>query len=475
MKRMMATKETAWKRGGETGVLAPGNFSSVNQHHACDKGHIVMNMNGVPHTFQCKNLDITGHLTHTDLGSNVTTPYVGSSIWGFTLDQDREFVAIAQHDGTAFAEVVGENGWNWLTKKKAGTLDYIGRLPGHSEPSMWREIRDYHGRWAVIASEAPGHGVQIFDMRKLLEVRPWWRRHSTETKVFDKDKDCLHLDISPVGQAHNVVAGPPGTNYVMVTGMTPKTKHIADEAAVCRGGLYFIDMTDTNNPKHAGCASEDGYTHDAQCLIYNGPDTQYAGREICYAFNEDALTITDVTDKANVSIISTTSYDGVAYAHQGVVIDETNQDYLLSDDEYDEWDKTGQAADGKPVTFIWDIRSLQAPILTGTYKSSAVSIDHNQYVKNMFSYQSHYSAGIRILDVASIRADPTGAGIQEVAFLDIFPEDDTQVELTDNSWLGTWANYPLFKSGYIVMNTFDRGAFVVKRSQVVDGGHRAEF
>lgn len=77
MKRMMATKETAWKRGGETGVLAPGNFSSVNQHHACDKGHIVMNMNGVPHTFQCKNLDITGHLTHTDLGSNVTTPYVG--------------------------------------------------------------------------------------------------------------------------------------------------------------------------------------------------------------------------------------------------------------------------------------------------------------------------------------------------------------------------------------------------------------
>lgn len=91
---------------------------------------------------------------------------IGSSIWGFTLDQDREFVAIAQHDGTAFAEVVGENGWNWLTKKKAGTLDYIGRLPGHSEPSMWREIRDYHGRWAVIASEAPGHGVQIFDMRK---------------------------------------------------------------------------------------------------------------------------------------------------------------------------------------------------------------------------------------------------------------------------------------------------------------------
>jgi len=31
---------------------------------------------------------------------------------------------------------------------------------------------------------------------------------------------------------------------------------------------------------------------------------------------------------------------------------------------------------------------------------------------------------LRIIDVSSIPSDPTGAGVKEVVFLDIFPEDD---------------------------------------------------
>lgn len=84
---------------------------------------------------------------------------------GITL-RDREFVAIGQSDGTAFAEIVGTGPWN--EGKKAGTLDYIGRLPypKTSEPSTWKEIKSYK-HYAVIGSEAPGHGVQLFDMYKV--------------------------------------------------------------------------------------------------------------------------------------------------------------------------------------------------------------------------------------------------------------------------------------------------------------------
>jgi hypothetical protein len=59
----------------------------------------------------------------------------------------------------------------------------------------------------------------------------------------------------------------------------------------CKSGIIFIDMKDPSKPVSPGCASQDGYVHDAQCVIYKGPDVQYVGREICYGFNEDTMTM----------------------------------------------------------------------------------------------------------------------------------------------------------------------------------------
>ena len=42
-------------------------------------------------------------------------------------------------------------------------------------------------------------------------------------------------------------------------------------------------------PEYVGCEAQQrhnrqvGYTHDAQCVIYKGPDTDYTGREVCGA------------------------------------------------------------------------------------------------------------------------------------------------------------------------------------------------
>lgn len=163
-------------------------------------------------------------------------------------------------------------------------------------------------------------------------------------------------------------------------------------------------------------ASEDGYVHDAQCLIYRGPDKAFVGREICYGYNEDSLTIYDVTNKQDPVILSNTSYEGAAYTHQGQVLDPQNQQYLLLDDEYDEYDKVGPGIPGNPITYIWDISSLQKPKQTGLYKSPAKGIDHNQYVANGYAYQSNYGTGFRVLDVRSIPSDPTGNGVKEVGF-----------------------------------------------------------
>lgn len=214
-----------------------------------------------------------------------------------------------------------------------------------------------------------------------------------------------------------------------------------------------------------GCAAGDGYVHDAQCLVYRGPDARYQGRDICYGYNEDTVTIYDATNKTGntTTLISRTSYLGAKYVHQGVVLDEMNQEFIMFDDELDERNGTeGPATNRLPTTYILDIRDLEIPKLAGFYQGGTRSIDHNQYIIHGYSYQSNYGAGLRVLDVRSVPADPTGAGICEAGFFDIYPEDDIEPGGGSVAFLGTWSSYAYFKSGYIYINTIERGSFVVK-------------
>ena len=60
-------------------------------------------------------------------------------------------------------------------------------------------------------------------------------------------------------------------------------------SSACKGGLFMLDVSNPAKLVSPGCASQDGYVHDAQCVIYEGPDTQYLGKEICFNYNEDTV------------------------------------------------------------------------------------------------------------------------------------------------------------------------------------------
>ncbi|KAK7428411.1 hypothetical protein QQZ08_005030 [Neonectria magnoliae] len=434
--RLLDLKKAEWARQEEAGAFASEQWPELG-YTACVDGFAEAIQGDRNNTFRCHNVDLYSFVSHAALGS---TGGRGSSSWGWTSDDGREFVAIGQLDGTAFAEI-----------KENGQLSYLGRLPQYSEPSQWREIRTYK-HYAIIGSEAVGHGIQIFDLEKLLDLDP------EDPVVFDAKTDLTgHFNaLLPLGRAHNVVVNEE-LKYAAAVGGQPRTD------PNCLSGLNFFDLTDPANPESLGCASGDGYVHDAQCLVYRGPDKRYQGRDICYGYNEDTLTIYDVTDKANVTnIISRISYEGASYTHQGWVLDAQNQEFLVLDDELDESRGQGPAEDGFPVTFIWDIRDLEKPKQTGYFKHPTKSIDHNQYVIDEYIYQSHYGAGLRVLDGRSIPEDPTGAGVCEAAWFDIYPEDDDLPGGGAVSFVGTWSSYAYFKSGYVFINTIERGAWVVK-------------
>lgn len=52
--------------------------------------------------------------------------------------------------------------------------------------------------------------------------------------------------------------------------------------------------------------------------------------------------------------------------------------------------------------------------------------------------------------------------------IDIYPEDDHLAGGGSVDFVGTWSSYALFKSGHILVNTMERGAFVLKMQQGFD-------
>ncbi|TLS30960.1 hypothetical protein PpBr36_03852 [Pyricularia pennisetigena] len=441
---IMAKKESYWASREAEGIMNSSQYPSYSAVASdfrlaaapvpCVNGLAQVRPNDSKYTFKCSNVDFYDFVSHADLGS---TRGQGASSWGWTSPEGREFVAIAQSDGAAFAEVT-----------KEGKLAYLGRLPQYSSVSVWREMKGYKS-YLIIGSEATNHGVQIFDFRKLLTVDP------AKPVVFSNSRDLTaRWNGLPTGRSHNVVVNEE-KNYGVAVGAMPRTSS-------CRSGLIFFDLTDPANPKDLGCASGDGYVHDAQCIVYRGPDTKYNGRDICYGYNEDTLTIYDVTDKKSTKIISRTTYSGAAYTHQGWVTNTTWQEYLVLDDEYDEYDRVGPGSQRRAVTYFWDIRSLESPKQTGFFRSSVNGVDHNQFVVGRYAFQSNYGSGLRVLDLATLPRDPTGAGVREVAYFDVYPEDDNVSGGGQVEFQGTWSSYPFFKSGFIVVNTIERGAYVLK-------------
>ena len=295
----------------------------------------------------------------------------------------------------------------------------IGYLPTHTSASLWRDIKTYQNH-AFIVSEAGGHGMQVFDLTQL-------RNYDGNNPVTFSNTTHYGL----FGNCHNIVINE-DTGFAYAVG--------SDD---CSGGLHMVNIQNPSNPSYAGCYSQDGYTHDTQCVIYDGVDTDYIGREICFSSNEDTVTITDVTNKNNPTTISINGYAGAQYTHQGWLTEDHK--YFLCNDELDEY------YDGiNTSTYIWDLSSLDNPTLINVHDHGTPNIDHNLYIEGNYVYQSHYTAGLRIHDLSNI-----SEGImEEVAFFDIHPQNNS------TTFDGTWSNYPFFDNNIVIVSGIGDGGNV---------------
>lgn len=361
---------------------------------------------GFADIYPCSNVDLMAFLPLGDIGGGE-----GNDIWGWTDPLNgNEYAIMGRTNGTSFVDITDP-----------ANPVYLGNLPMHSRfSSSWRDVKVYNNH-AYVVSEANRSGMQVFDLTQLRNVASPPVTFS-ETAYYNGFRTAHNIAINEdSGYAYAV-----GTND-------------------CNGGLHMVNIQNPTNPTSAGCYSADGYTHDAQCVIYNGPDGAYQGNEICFNYNEDTLTIVDVTNKNNPVMLSRTGYVGSEYTHQGWLTED--QAHLLMDDELDERNHGHGTR-----TQIWDVSDLDNPVNTGAFTNSTAAIDHNLYIKGDYAYQANYRSGLRILDITDIANN----NLSEVAFFDIYPDDDAA------QFNGAWSNYPYFASGTVIVSGIEQGLYVLR-------------
>jgi choice-of-anchor B domain-containing protein len=235
-----------------------------------------------------------------------------------------------------------------------------------------------------------------------------------------------------LGSAHNVAINEE-TGFAYIVG-----------SSTCNAGLHIADLRNASRPRFAGCFGSDGYTHDAQCVVYRGPDSAWAGSEVCFAANEDTITFVDVTTKSRPRQISRTGYPGAAYTHQGWLTEDHR--HFLVNDELDEM----RAGHGSR-TYIWDVTDLDAPRLLGTHTLPSTAIDHNLFIRGNRAYLANYTSGLRVLDLSEVAA----GRLREVGYFDIVPAHDA------TEFDGAWSNYPFFASGTVLVSGIRQGLFLL--------------
>ncbi len=421
-------------------------------------------VNGFAGPYPCNKVDMLANVPLSQVGGGGP----GSDVWGWTDPQTgKEYAIVGLFTGTSFVDISDPVNPVFLGRLPAppdagacvSTLapaplattfaPYVDapdheeecpsgeadnshlniRSPGCGSNSQWRdhEVVNDH---VFIGSEQGNHGLVVFDLATLRNVT------SPPVTFAQTARYC------GFGSSHTIAINPQQA-YVYANGTN---------VATCAGGRPFIvNVQNPGVPAFAGCdnsavGNQSVYTHDSQCLTYQGPDTAHQGKLICINSNgtgtnaNNRLVISDVTNPAATTRISSTGYAGAGYTHQGWIT--ADHRYFLLDDELDESEFNHNTR-----TYIWNLTDLDAPVLMGFHEHATPATDHQQFVHGNFTYQSNYRAGLRILETENVPS----AQLSEVGFFDVHPPSDAR------GFAGTWANYPFFRSGVVVVTTMETG------------------
>jgi len=361
-------------------------------------------MGGSAADFACLGINLRQRLPPAELGGGSA-----NDVWGWHDPiTGHEYALLGMTNGTAFVDITDPE-----------NPVFIGRMPTQTVASAWRDIKVFEDHAYVVADGAGAHGMQVFDLTRL--------------RVGQAPPQTLLPNVvyGDFENAHNLAINE-ATAFAYAVGTN-----------TCNGGLHMIDILTPNNPLFAGCHS-DAETHDTQCVVYQGPDSDYTGREICFSSTGNDFGIDDVTVKSAPVTISATTYPDLAFVHQGWATEDHR--YFLLGDEFDEINF------GVPTrTHVFDIGDLDAPVYLFAYEGPTAATDHNLYVRGDLVFEANYTSGLSVLNIG----DLGNAELAEIGFFDTFPTSDAA------GTSGAWSVYPYLPSGAIIVSDRTTGLFLL--------------
>jgi choice-of-anchor B domain-containing protein len=389
---------------------------------------------GMAGIYPCNNYDFLSRTPVSTLATTAGNP-VGSDIWGWTDPLDgKEYAMLGMSNSTAFVDITDPV-----------NPVFLGRIESAAGNNVWRDVKVYNNHAFIVADGVGAHGMQVFDLTTLRDgVDPDLTYNGSQVLQYTGDGGAGDLVL---GSCHNIVINE-----------TEGVAYLVGCNSANGGGPIFLDITDPNNPSTLGDYTTGGYSHDAQVITYNGPDSDYTGQQIYIGSNGNSnkVVILDVTDKANIIAINEFSYPQISYAHQGWFTED--QRYFILGDETDEQDFGIQTK-----TLVFDFNDLDAdfsdPALLNTYTGPTNAVDHNGYVKGDEFFLANYSAGLRVLDVPTLTS-PNNANA-EIGYFDTFPSNNNA------SFGGAWSIYPYFASGNIIISDRQSGLIIVRKSNTL--------
>jgi len=369
--------------------------------------------------FPCRDVDLLSFLTIEALGGAPGERL--SDIWGWTDPETGvEYALVGRSGGLVIVDI-----------SRIASPVVVATVPAN--PSGARDIKTYENHAFFTGDGAGQHGLVVVDLTRLRDVDP------TDMPVTF-EPDAVY---DGMASAHNLaIDTESGFAYVVRPSGGGET---------CGAGLHMVDIRTPTEPTFAGCYTDDqgvissGSSHDTQCVVYRGPDAEYAGRQVCFASNEGVLRIVDTTDKANPMPIAAASYPGQAYIHQGWLTEDHAWFYL--DDELDELVGTTETT----RTLVWDLTDLDDPTFAGELLGPDGASDHNLFIKGDRMYQANYQAGLRVVDIS----EPTEP--VEVGYFDTTPYGGNPPGFN-----GAWTAYPFFDSGTVIVSSMNEGLFVLR-------------
>lgn len=417
---LMTEERLSCKLAGECPTVIP----SVHAYTECVDGWVRAN----DQAWECGKINLHAFVSLSDLGS--PAPADGNDIWGYSA-AGRNYAITGQTDGASIVDVTSPS-----------APEVLCFIPSKvNTPTIWRDIKVVHN-YAYIVADRTNQGLQ------------WINLDTAIAKCRDSGSRPLRLventdfgwtgDVFDNGMnVHNIVANEDEEEVYIVGSRS------------CSGGLLTVDVSNVNlnsPPVRTGCYAQDGYTHDAECVDYDGPDTRYTGDNICFGYNEDSITIVDMSTPDGATMLSRTTYSGSRYTHQGWITEDHT--HLLMNDELDE---SGGTVNSQ-TTYIIDITSLTTPSLV-PWNSGLNTIDHNNYIKGGYVYQANYKSGLRVL-----KLDLTNFNNQdklvEVCFFKTYHGD------MNYAFDGAWSVYPFYPVGndersFVVVQDINTGLYVL--------------